>query len=104
MPDITPVSDFYENRILSLTDVARLANLSLSTLRREIQRGTGPKTIKISCRRVGVRQADVRLWLIRQSVVEGEKIGVHHGAQPRTALHANLGVARPSTSRVREVA
>jgi predicted DNA-binding transcriptional regulator AlpA len=63
-------SDFYENRILSLPSVAQLASLSLSTLRREIQRGTGPKITRISRRRVGVRRADVRLWLIERGTAK----------------------------------
>jgi predicted DNA-binding transcriptional regulator AlpA len=49
--------------VLPLAAVAQAANISLSTLRREIDRGRGPKVTRISCRRIGVRVSDLRQWL-----------------------------------------
>jgi predicted DNA-binding transcriptional regulator AlpA len=49
--------------VLPLAAVAQAANISISTLRREIGRGDGPKVTRISCRRVGVRLSDLRQWL-----------------------------------------
>jgi predicted DNA-binding transcriptional regulator AlpA len=49
--------------VLPLAAVANAASISLSTLRREIERGTGPQITQISCRRIGVRVSDLRKWL-----------------------------------------
>jgi hypothetical protein len=49
--------------IVPLAAVAKATSISLSTLRREIDRGSGPKVTRISCRRLGVRLTDLRLWL-----------------------------------------
>jgi glycine/D-amino acid oxidase-like deaminating enzyme len=43
--------------------VANDANLSLSTLRREISRGRGPTITRLSERRLGVRRRHRREWL-----------------------------------------
>jgi predicted DNA-binding transcriptional regulator AlpA len=53
--------------ILPLSAVAEAASVSLSTLRREIGRGSGPKVTRISCRRLGVRLTDLRQWLEERS-------------------------------------
>jgi predicted DNA-binding transcriptional regulator AlpA len=53
--------------VLPLAAVAKAANISLSTLRREIERGTGPKVTRLSCRRLGVRLVDLRQWLEERS-------------------------------------
>jgi predicted DNA-binding transcriptional regulator AlpA len=49
--------------VLPLAAIAQAANISISTLRREIERGGGPKVTRISCRRIGVRLSDLRQWL-----------------------------------------
>jgi predicted DNA-binding transcriptional regulator AlpA len=49
--------------VLPLTAAAQAAGISLSTLRREIERGTGPKVIRISRRRLGIRVSELRQWL-----------------------------------------
>jgi prophage regulatory protein len=50
-------------RVRPLADVARRAGLSLSTLRRLIREGTGPRTVRLSERRVGVVERDFSKWL-----------------------------------------
>jgi predicted DNA-binding transcriptional regulator AlpA len=54
--------------IVPLPTVAKAASISLSTLRREIERGTGPKITKLSCRRLGIRLSDLRQWLEERGV------------------------------------
>ena len=49
--------------IVPLAAVAKAASISLSTLRREIGRGQRPQGYPNSCRRLGVRLTDLRLWL-----------------------------------------
>jgi predicted DNA-binding transcriptional regulator AlpA len=66
-PDGVP-ADLWANRVLTLDAVAKVADFSLSTLRREIQRGRGPKICRISERRVGVRAGDLQRWLEERTV------------------------------------
>jgi predicted DNA-binding transcriptional regulator AlpA len=49
-------------RVIALPDVAKTLGISFATLKREIARGAGPKTIRLSTRRVGVRVGDLRVW------------------------------------------
>jgi predicted DNA-binding transcriptional regulator AlpA len=51
------------NKVMTFAEVAHAAGISLSTLRREISRGTGPKVISLSPRRRGVRSTDYNSWL-----------------------------------------
>ena len=51
------------NRVMTFAQVAEATGISLSTLRREIARGTGPKVVSISPRRKGVRNTDYDTWL-----------------------------------------
>jgi predicted DNA-binding transcriptional regulator AlpA len=50
-------------KVLTLAEVAEAAGISLSTLRREIARGTGPEVVSLSPRRKGVRSESYRRWL-----------------------------------------
>ena len=50
-------------KVMTLTEVANAAGVSLSTLRREIARGTGPEVVALSTRRKGVRSDHYRDWL-----------------------------------------
>jgi prophage regulatory protein len=50
-------------RVRPLRDVARRAGLSLSTLRRLIREGSGPRTVRLSERRLGVVERDFAKWL-----------------------------------------
>jgi predicted DNA-binding transcriptional regulator AlpA len=51
------------DRVRSLREVAQLANMSLSTLRRVIKNGHGPKVLQVSPRRSGVTDLDFLIWL-----------------------------------------
>lgn len=54
---------FADLAVLTLKEAARIAALSEPTLRRVIKAGTGPRVLRLSPRRVGVRVADLRAWL-----------------------------------------
>jgi predicted DNA-binding transcriptional regulator AlpA len=52
-----------EHQVLTLDQTAKLANISPATLRRRLDDGSGPKVIRLSARRVGIRVRDFRAWL-----------------------------------------
>jgi predicted DNA-binding transcriptional regulator AlpA len=45
------------DRVRSLAETAALLNISIATLRRMIAAGTGPRVIRLSPRRIGVRDS-----------------------------------------------
>ena len=51
------------NKVRSIREAAELANVSVATLRRRIADGTGPRVVRMSTRRVGVRDSDFAAWL-----------------------------------------
>jgi predicted DNA-binding transcriptional regulator AlpA len=51
------------DRVRSLAETARLIGISLPTLRRLIANGTGPRTVRPSPRRIGVRDSDREAYL-----------------------------------------
>lgn len=55
--------ELIDNKVMTLAEVADAAGISLSTLRRAIARGTGPKVVSLSPRRKGVRSTDYNIWL-----------------------------------------
>jgi predicted DNA-binding transcriptional regulator AlpA len=57
------VLPFNEDRVLTLSEFAINAGISLVTLRRLIARGEGPAVTKLSPRRLGVRVSHARAWL-----------------------------------------
>jgi len=58
-PSIVPADD----RVVSLPETARAAGISIATLRRRIADGSGPRLVRVSERRVGVRIRDLKAWL-----------------------------------------
>ena len=52
-----------DDRVLTLTEFAKLAGISLVTLRRRIAAGDGPIITKLSERRLGIRVRHAREWL-----------------------------------------
>ena len=56
---IIPIDD----RIVSLDETAQAAGISLCTLRRRISDGSGPRTVRLSERRVGVRVRVLKAWI-----------------------------------------
>lgn len=51
------------DRIISEREVAKLIGVSTMTLDRWAQRGLGPDRIKLSERKIGYRQSDVKAWM-----------------------------------------
>jgi predicted DNA-binding transcriptional regulator AlpA len=50
------------DRILTIAEFAKLNRISVTTLYRIVARGCGPKIIKLSVRRVGIRESDAVAW------------------------------------------
>jgi predicted DNA-binding transcriptional regulator AlpA len=50
------------DRILTFDEFAKLNGFSVATLARAIARGEGPKVIKLSPRRFGIRERDGAAW------------------------------------------
>lgn len=51
------------DKILSRTEVVKVAGFSARTLYNEIARGNFPRQVQISTRRVGWRESDIQSWL-----------------------------------------
>jgi predicted DNA-binding transcriptional regulator AlpA len=58
-PQATPVTDL---RVITTQEFADSNGLSLATVKRMIARGTGPRVIRLSTKRVGIRLADALAW------------------------------------------
>ena len=59
----TTVLPFNEDCVLTLSQFASNAGISLATLRRSIACGEGPTITKLSARRLGIRVRHAREWL-----------------------------------------
>jgi predicted DNA-binding transcriptional regulator AlpA len=51
------------DRVRPLREIAQFSNMSLSTLRRLIKDGRGPRVVQVSPRRSGVTDLDFLIWL-----------------------------------------
>jgi predicted DNA-binding transcriptional regulator AlpA len=63
MTDSETKSTRLDDEIIDLRESARIANISISTLRRRIDAGDGPAVTRMSPRRVGIRWCVLRAWL-----------------------------------------
>ena len=52
-----------DDRVVSLIAAAQTADVSLATLRRRIADGSGPRIVRVTERRVGIRVRDLKAWL-----------------------------------------
>jgi predicted DNA-binding transcriptional regulator AlpA len=59
--------DLARNRVISIRKVSEMLGISQSTLRKHCATGDGPKIIRLSSRRVGVRVKDLDSWLALQA-------------------------------------
>jgi predicted DNA-binding transcriptional regulator AlpA len=48
--------------VITVQDFAKSNGLSAATVKRMIARGTGPRTIRLSTKRIGIRLADALRW------------------------------------------
>lgn len=55
-------SDLESDRVLTLAQWYTLNGFSRATAQRLIARGEGPRLIKLSSRRIGIRLSDHRAW------------------------------------------
>lgn len=56
-----PMSD---KIVLRLREACEVAGLSLNTMRRLITAGRGPRVVRLSERRIGIRRADLEAWVV----------------------------------------
>jgi predicted DNA-binding transcriptional regulator AlpA len=61
------------HKVLTFPEVAEVAGISLSTLRREINRGEGPTVTTLSTRRKGVRSDHFHQWLNARSSPQADE-------------------------------
>ena len=59
------------DRVRSLAETADLLNISVPTLRRMIAAGTGPSVIRVSARRLGVRDSAREAFLEQNVAAHG---------------------------------
>lgn len=55
--------DFEMNRVVTLRHAAAMLGVSDRTLRRQAGKGTGPRLIRLSERRIGIRVKDLNEWM-----------------------------------------
>jgi excisionase family DNA binding protein len=73
MAEIVNITDRYKSgahdcyipppRVRSMREAASLAGISIATLYRAIANGEGPRTVRMSPRRRGIRERDLEAWL-----------------------------------------
>jgi predicted DNA-binding transcriptional regulator AlpA len=64
--------DFDKNRVLSIQKVSEMLGISTSTLRKQCAKGEGPKIIRLSARRIGIRVKDLDFWFAQQNQDQSE--------------------------------
>ncbi len=57
-----------DERVLTLGELAEIANVSITTIRRVCRGGDGPTVTQLSPRRLGVRVGHAREWLDRRAI------------------------------------
>ncbi|HFA60011.1 MAG TPA: DNA-binding protein [Rhodospirillales bacterium] len=64
-PDL--LKSLADQRVLTLDEVARITGVATVTIRRAIKAGRGPRVVRPSPRRLGVRVCDLVEWLERRA-------------------------------------
>jgi predicted DNA-binding transcriptional regulator AlpA len=59
----TSSTNMADDRVLTLSEFAKISGFSVVTLRRQIAGGNGPIITKLSERRIGIRVRHGRAWL-----------------------------------------
>ena len=52
-----------DDRVVTLIEAAQASCLSIATLRRRLAEGAGPRIVRLSERRVGIRVRDLKAWI-----------------------------------------
>jgi predicted DNA-binding transcriptional regulator AlpA len=61
-----------DERVLTANEVCTLAHIHRKTLSRYLKRGIGPRTIRLSTQKLGVRVKDMRAWLESRAITAGD--------------------------------
>jgi predicted DNA-binding transcriptional regulator AlpA len=56
-----------EDRVMSFSQWCKLTDISIATGRRLVASGEGPRILRLSARRIGIRLSDHRAWLEARS-------------------------------------
>lgn len=69
MPHTVPAGEARPNApvILNFNAACEAANLSASTMRRLVKAGHGPRILRLSERRIGIRRDDLDEWINRRT-------------------------------------
>lgn len=59
------------DHIIAESATANIIGVSTATLRRMVERGEGPRRLKLSARRIGYRMSDLEAWLRSREMVAG---------------------------------
>ena len=59
------------DHVVAESATAEIIGVSKATLRRMVERGEGPRRIKLSARRIGYRMSDLEAWLRSREMVAG---------------------------------
>lgn len=57
----------HDNCVIPFKSACVTANLSPTTMRRLVKAGRGPRVVKLSERRIGIRRGDLDAWLSENS-------------------------------------
>ncbi|MEE8630207.1 MULTISPECIES: helix-turn-helix transcriptional regulator [Methylobacterium] len=64
MPHTVPAGDVRPNAcVVNFNAACEAANLSISTMRRLVKAGRGPRILRLSERRIGIRRDDLDEWI-----------------------------------------
>ena len=56
-----------DEHVVTLNEAAHVAGISLCTLRRRLADGSGPRVVRLSERRVGIRVRDLKQWIAERT-------------------------------------
>lgn len=64
MPHTVPAGEVRPNaHVVNFNAACEAANLSVSTMRRLVKAGRGPRILRLSERRIGIRRDDLDEWI-----------------------------------------
>lgn len=69
------------SRVLTLAEVARALGVSVASVRRLISRGEGPPVVRVTPRRLGIREADLERWLLSRTEPRRAPVSMKGGAR-----------------------
>jgi predicted DNA-binding transcriptional regulator AlpA len=82
-------------RVLTLDEAATLSTLTRRSIERHLSQGTGPATVSLGLRRIGILDVDLEAWLrARRNPAPGEHSSapaVPKADEPQTPLDVKPG-------------